>query len=138
LLVVGIPLAAMGLAQQMRAPNLTILYGGIVVNPRLDGIPTLYPSGMDRRHVRATARLDPNYAFALARRGEIDIGFATAAQVDRYDNVNSTCLGPHAQPHVRSVGSGCLPEPFSSWLNVSMSLRTPGISTAPTPETRWV
>ena len=113
MLAVGIPLAAMGLAQRMHAPNLTILYGGVIVNPRLEEIPTLYESGAGLHRLRAAARLTPAYTFELARRGEIDCGFATAAQVDRYGNSNITCLGPYEQPKVRLVGSVLQTEHFS-------------------------
>ena len=112
-LVVGIPLAAMGLAQRMHAPNLTILYGGVIVNPRLHEIPTLYESGEGLHRLRADARLSPEDTFSLARRGEIDFGFAAGAQVDRYGNTNITCLGPYEQPHVRLVGSVLQTEHFS-------------------------
>ncbi len=112
-LVVGIPLAAMGLAQQMQAPNLTILYGGVIVNPRLSDIPTLYESGDGLHRLRADARLSPEDTFSLARRGEIDFGFAAGAQVDRYGNTNITCLGSYHQPRVRLVGSVLQTEHFS-------------------------
>ena len=114
-LVVGIPLAAMGLAQQTHAPNLTIFYGGVIVNPRLDEIPTLYESGSGLHRLRAAAKLSPEYTFGLARRGDIDIGFSTGAQIDRYGNSNITCLGPYAQPRTRLVGSVFQTEHFSSF-----------------------
>jgi len=34
------------------------------------------------------------------------IGILGAAQVDRYGNLNSTCIGEYAQPEIRFPGSG--------------------------------
>jgi glutaconate CoA-transferase subunit B len=113
MLVVGIPLAAMGLAQRMHAPNLTILYGGIIVNPRLDEITMLDESGAGLHRLRADAQLSLEDTLSLARRGEIDFGFSAGAQVDRYGNANITCLGPYEQPRVRLVGSVLQTEHFS-------------------------
>lgn len=112
-LVVGIPLAAMGLAQQMQAPNLTILYGGVIVNPRLDEVPTLYKSGASLHRVRSAAQLTPTETLMLARRGEIDFGFASGYQVDRYGNTNITCIGPYDEPEVRLLGAVLQTEHFS-------------------------
>lgn len=112
-LVVGIPLAAMGLAQQMHAPNLVILYGGVIVNPRLDDIPTLFETGASGRRLRAAAQLSPAYTFSMARRGDIDVGFSTGAQVDRFGNINITCLGDYHRPRVRLVGAVFQTEHFS-------------------------
>ncbi len=114
-LAVGIPLAAMGLAQHMHAPNLTIFYGGVIVNPRLEEIPTLFESGAGLHRLRAMARVTPEYTFGLARRGEIDFGFSAGAQIDRYGNINITCLGPYEQPKVRLVGSVLQTEHFSQF-----------------------
>lgn len=114
-LAVGIPLAAMGLAQHMHAPNLTIFYGGVIVNPRLEEIPTLFESGAGLHRLRAMARVTPEYTFGLARRGEIDFGFSAGAQIDRYGNINITCLGPYEQPNIRLVGSVLQTEHFSQF-----------------------
>lgn len=114
-LAVGIPLAAMGLAQQMQAPNLTIFYGGVIVNPHFEEIPTLFESGAGLHRLRAMARVTPEYTFGLARRGEIDFGFSTGAQIDRYGNINITCLGPYEKPQVRLVGPVLQTEHFSQF-----------------------
>jgi len=112
-LAVGIPLVAMGLAQHMHAPNLTIFYGGVIVNPRLEDIRTRFDSGAGLHRLRAMARVTPEYTFGLTRRGEIDFGFSTGAQIDRYGNSNSTCLGPYESPQARLVGSVLQTEHFS-------------------------
>jgi glutaconate CoA-transferase subunit B len=42
----------------------------------------------------------------LLQRGDVDVGFIGGAQIDRYGNVNTTCVGPLAAPSVRLPGSG--------------------------------
>ena len=36
--------------------------------------------------------------------GRIDVGFLSAAQLDRYANLNSTVIGPYDKPEVRLAG----------------------------------
>jgi glutaconate CoA-transferase subunit B len=38
--------------------------------------------------------------------GRVDVGFLSGAQVDRYGNINTTCIGDYHHPEVRLVGSG--------------------------------
>ena len=38
--------------------------------------------------------------------GKIDVGFLGGAQVDRYGNLNSTCIGPYDRPQKRFEGAG--------------------------------
>jgi glutaconate CoA-transferase subunit B len=42
--------------------------------------------------------------------GRIDVGFLGAAQIDRHGNLNSTVIGPYADPSVRLPGAGGAPE----------------------------
>jgi glutaconate CoA-transferase subunit B len=44
--------------------------------------------------------------FAMLQQGRFDLGLLSAAQVDRFGNLNSTVLGPYAAPRIRLVGSG--------------------------------
>jgi glutaconate CoA-transferase subunit B len=38
--------------------------------------------------------------------GWVDVGFLSGAQVDRYGNLNTTCIGPYEAPRSRLPGSG--------------------------------
>ncbi len=42
--------------------------------------------------------------------GRIDVGFLSAAQLDRYADLNSTVIGPYDHPVVRLPGAGGAPE----------------------------
>jgi glutaconate CoA-transferase subunit B len=106
-LIVGIPLVAMGLAQHTHAPNFTIMCAGWLLNPKLDEIPTI-ESEFDCRLLswKCEARIcdDENITY-MARRGDIDVGFCSAAQIDKYGNINSVCIGDYSKPKVRLVGA---------------------------------
>lgn len=41
----------------------------------------------------------------MSRRGMMDWGFVSGAQVDQYGNLNSVCIGDQARPKVRLVGA---------------------------------
>jgi glutaconate CoA-transferase subunit B len=40
------------------------------------------------------------------QRGNVDVGFLSGAQIDRFGNINATSIGDYAHPKVRLPGSG--------------------------------
>lgn len=113
--ITALPLAAMELARQMHAPDLTILFAGWLINPdlsRLESLPTAeFASDLRRLPCEAMMQTYPGpYA---VRRGDVDFGFGSGVQVDRNGNVNSTLIGDPANPKVALVGSILLPEHMS-------------------------
>jgi glutaconate CoA-transferase, subunit B len=55
--------------------------------------------------------------------GRIDVGFLSAAQIDRHANLNSTVIGPYDKPNVRLPGAGGAPEIATSAKEVFVMLR---------------
>jgi glutaconate CoA-transferase subunit B len=55
--------------------------------------------------------------------GRVDVGFLSAAQIDRFGNLNTTVIGPYDQPDVRLPGAGGAPEIASSAREVIVMLR---------------
>ena len=55
--------------------------------------------------------------------GRIDVGFLSAAQVDRYANLNSTVIGRYESPKVRLPGAGGAPEIAASCREVIIVIR---------------
>lgn len=104
-LVVGVPLVAMGLAQLTHAPNLTAMIGQYV-NPKIDEVPETpsLASVCEMLRWKCEARIHPRDIFDLARRGGIDVGFGSAAQVDKYGNANIVVIGDYHRPKVRFMG----------------------------------
>ena len=112
-LAVGIPIAAMGIARHFQAPGLTILLAGSIVNPDLARIETLFETGEGMATLPAEARITTADMVGMALRGDITFGFSSAAQVDRFGNVNITAIGNYAEPSVRLVGTLFLPEHYT-------------------------
>jgi glutaconate CoA-transferase subunit B len=55
--------------------------------------------------------------------GKIDVGFLSAAQIDRFGNLNSTVIGPYEHPQVRLPGAGGAPEIAAAAGQVLVMLR---------------
>jgi glutaconate CoA-transferase subunit B len=102
-LATGIPTAACLLAQHSHAPNLICMYG-TMFEPAIDEMPESFAdSGLISW--RSRAQIPVEDALALFCRQMIDVGFVSGAQVDRFGNLNTVCIGNQAQPKVRLVGS---------------------------------
>jgi glutaconate CoA-transferase subunit B len=55
--------------------------------------------------------------------GRVDVGFLSAAQIDRFGNLNTTVIGGYEEPDVRLPGAGGAPEIASSAREVIVMLR---------------
>jgi glutaconate CoA-transferase subunit B len=107
-LAVGIPLVAARLAQLDHAPGLDIYWGNLL-SPDLTDVPEHLTQDAITRWRGAYAPADVGQKVDMLVRGEFDVSFESAAQVDRYGNLNITRIGPVDHPKVRLVG--CLAQP---------------------------
>lgn len=110
--ITALPLAAMQLARQMHAPDLTILFAGWLINPdlsKLEALPTA-EFARELRMLPCESRMQTYPGPYAVRRGDVAFGFGSGVQVDREGNVNSTLIGDPARPDVALVGSILLPE----------------------------
>jgi len=110
-----IPIAGMALARHTHAPNSFMLVAGWLMNPIAGEIPTGMESEFgtllrDWRNESWGHILLPPVSPA---RGEIHVGFGSAAQVDKYGNCNIVCLGDYHRPRVRLIGPINQPGHFS-------------------------
>jgi glutaconate CoA-transferase subunit B len=99
---VGIPAVGIRLAQLTHAPNFITMFG-VQVEPDLDAMPITF-ADWALLEWKAKARLDVEDALGMFKRGMMDIGFISGAQIDMYGNLNSVCIGEYARPSVRLVG----------------------------------
>lgn len=107
-LAVGIPLAAIRLAQMRHAPGASVYWGNLL-EPDLSEIPQkLTQDSLTRWHAAACPPDTGTKCDMLMRRA-FDVCFNSAAQVDRFGNMNITAIGDYRQPKVRLVG--CLAQP---------------------------
>jgi glutaconate CoA-transferase subunit B len=115
LMLTRIPIAAMALAQQTHAPNSWMLVAGWVMNPDVSKVPTRMESefGTTLGQWPCEAYNNSLAMSYVAARHEIDVGFGSAAQVDKYGNCNTVAIGDYNRPHVRLVGPINQPGHFS-------------------------
>jgi glutaconate CoA-transferase subunit B len=113
---VGQPNLACNLAKRTHAPNLVMIYEAGVIGaeparlPLSIGDPTLVSGALS---VVSMYDIFANYL----QRGNVDVGFLGGAQIDRYGNINATCIGAdYAHPKVRLPGSGGAQE-IAAWAN---------------------
>ena len=91
-------------AKRKHAPDCVLIYesGAVDAQPPVPPLSTGSPSVVANTAM-VTSCLG---VFSMLQQGVFDLGLLSAAQVDRYGNLNSTVLGPYAKPKVRLVGSG--------------------------------
>jgi glutaconate CoA-transferase subunit B len=103
----GISLLAAMAAKRIHAPGAIIFFETGAVDPDLCEIPMTVAD--PRVMFRASVNAGLAQAFATMQNrflGPQVVGILGAAQVDRYGNLNSTCVGDYAHPDVRFPGSG--------------------------------
>lgn len=108
---VGLATAAVFLAKLTHAPDATIIFESGIVRSDLCAL----PYGVDTIETQRGADMlsDVFYVNTLAQSGHIDLGIISAGQIDRYGNLNSTCIGPYENPSLRYPGSGGAIDIFS-------------------------
>src|SRR5262249_22725912 len=101
---IGVPSLAAITAKKMHAPDMVLIYESGAV----DALPPVPPLSTGSPSVVADTAMVTSClgVFSMLQRGVFDLGMLSAAQVDRFGNLNSTALGPYASPKVRLVGSG--------------------------------
>jgi glutaconate CoA-transferase subunit B len=101
----GISMLAAAAAKKIHAPEAVVLFETGGIDPALDELPLAVadPRVMDGCCMNS-GLID---AFSIvAHRRLHTVAFLGAAQVDRFGNINSTCIGPYERPKVRFSGSG--------------------------------
>lgn len=101
---IGVPSLAAITAKKTHAPDATLIYesGAIDALPPAPPLSTGSPCVVENTFMTTSCM----GVFSMLQQGYFDLGILSAAQVDRYGNLNSTVLGPYEAPKVRLVGSG--------------------------------
>ena len=101
---VGLPTKAVFLAKLTYAPNVSIVFETGIIRSE----PCQLPIGVDTlpAQTRSDMLSDAFYVNTLAEQGRVTYGFVGAGQVDRFGNINSTCVGPYNNPELRFPGGG--------------------------------
>jgi len=101
----GVALLAAGCAKRIHAPRAVVFVETGGIDPALDEIPLAVadPRVMDGTCINAG--IIEAFSYIASPRLHT-IAFLGAAQIDRYGNLNSTCIGDYDHPAVRFSGSG--------------------------------
>jgi len=101
-MAVGIPTVAIRLAQH-RGVDFIAQYG-VKLEPVIEEAPECFTDA-NLLAWRCRAMIPVEDALDMFRRGMMDWGFVSGAQIDPYGNLNSVCIGNQKQPKVRLVGA---------------------------------
>lgn len=103
----GISMVAAMAAKQINAPESIIFFETGAIDSKLEEIPmavadprVMYGAASNSGLLEAFATMQNCHT------GQHVIGILGAAQVDKYGNLNSTCIGDYKQPTIRFSGSG--------------------------------
>jgi glutaconate CoA-transferase, subunit B len=119
---IGLPSEAANLARLTHAPNLVLIYESGTIGTR----PLTLPLSIGDDEL-ATTSLSvvsvPEIFSYWLQAGRVDIGFLSAAEIDRFANLNSTVIGSYERPEVRLPGAGGAPEIAAAAGRVMVMLR---------------
>jgi glutaconate CoA-transferase subunit B len=104
ILGVGLPTTAGALAKALYAPHANLMMeSGIIDFTPLVPLNHIADAHACRGFSYAT---DLFTAFTMTYRGFVDVCFLGVGQIDKYGNLNTTCIGDYYKPDLRLPGSG--------------------------------
>jgi glutaconate CoA-transferase subunit B len=119
---IGLPSEAANLARLSHAPNVVLIYESGTIGTRPDVLPLSIGDGELAEQADLVVSVPEIFGYWL-QAGRVDVGFLSAAQIDRHGNLNSTVIGDYDDPKVRLPGAGGAPEIASSAGEVIVMLR---------------
>ncbi len=120
---IGLPSTAANLARRTHAPNLVLIYESGAIGSKPDTLPLSIGDGDLAKTADAVVSVPEIFNYWL-QPGRIDVGFLSAAQLDRYANINTTVIGDdYRNPAVRLPGAGGAPEIAASCRRVIVVVR---------------
>ena len=119
---IGLPSAAANLARRTHAPDAVLIYESGTIGCKPDVLPLSIGDGELAETADAVVPVPEIFRYWL-QGGRVDVGFLSAAQIDRFANINTTVIGPYDKPKTRLPGAGGAPEIASSAKEVFIVLR---------------
>jgi glutaconate CoA-transferase subunit B len=119
---IGLPSEAANLARLTHAPGLVLIYESGTIGTRPEILPLSIGDGELAERADMVVSVPEIFGYWL-QAGRVDIGFLSAAQIDRFGNLNSTVIGAYDAPKVRLPGAGGAPEIASAAGEVIVMLR---------------
>jgi glutaconate CoA-transferase subunit B len=106
---IGLPSEAANLAHATHAPGCVLIYESGTIGSKPKVLPLSIGDGELAETADAVVSVPEIFNYWLGG-GRIDVGFLSAAQIDRFGNINTTVIGDYEQPAVRLPGAGGAPE----------------------------
>ncbi|HEV8560895.1 MAG TPA: CoA-transferase [Actinophytocola sp.] len=120
---IGLPSTAANLARRLHAPGLVLIYESGAIGAKPSRLPLSIGDGELAETADAVVTVPEVFNYWL-QPGRIDVGFLSAAQLDRFGNLNTTTIGAdYRNPVVRLPGAGGAPEIAASCREVFLMLR---------------
>jgi glutaconate CoA-transferase subunit B len=119
---IGLPSRAANLARRTHAPRCVLVYESGTIGAKPTHLPLSIGDGELADTADSVVPVPEMFAYWL-QGGRIDIGFLSAAQIDRRGNLNSTVIGGYDHPQVRLPGGGGAPEIATCVRDVFVMLR---------------
>ncbi len=120
---IGLPSTVANLARHTHAPNLFLVYEAGVLGAKPTKLPLSIGDGELATTADAVVSVPEMFNYWL-QGGNIDIGYLSAAQIDRFGNLNTTVIGKdYYRPKVRLPGAGGAPEIASFCRAVTVIMR---------------
>ena len=119
---IGLPSTAANLARRTHAPDLVLIYESGALGSKPGRLPASIGDGILAETADAVIGVPEVFNYWL-QPGRIDVGFLSAAQLDRFGNINTTVIGDYRHPDVRLPGAGGAPEIAASCHEVYVVVR---------------
>ncbi len=119
---IGLPSLACNLARATHAPGTVLVYESGTIGAKPSELPLSIGDGELAETADLVVSVPEMFAYWL-QGGRIDVGFLSAAQIDRQGNLNSTVVGDYDSPKVRLPGGGGAPEIATQAQKVFVMLR---------------
>jgi glutaconate CoA-transferase, subunit B len=120
---IGLPSTAANLARRLHAPGLVLIYESGAIGAKPTRLPLSIGDGELAETADAVVTVPEIFNYWL-QPGRIDVGFLSAAQLDKFANLNTTVIGDdYRDPTVRLPGAGGAPEIAASCREVFLMLR---------------
>jgi glutaconate CoA-transferase subunit B len=119
---IGLPSIAANLARRSHAPNIVLIYESGTIGAKPSRLPLSIGDGELAETADAVVSVPEIFNYWL-QGGRVDVGFLSAAQIDRFANLNSTVIGDYDSPTVRLPGAGGAPEIAASCKEVVIVMR---------------
>jgi glutaconate CoA-transferase subunit B len=119
---IGLPSEACNLARLTHAPDITLIYESGTIGTKPNVLPLSIGDGELCETAVSTVSVPEMFRYWL-QGGRISVGFLSAAQLDRFGNINTTVIGDYTNPKVRLPGGGGAPEIATSCGEIFITLK---------------